>query len=31
VVLQSQHTISVSPGLLDSLKGVLGAERVVSE
>jgi len=31
VVLQSQHTITLSPGLLESLKGVLGAERVVAE
>ncbi|HMQ31202.1 MAG TPA: DNA polymerase III subunit alpha [Chloroflexaceae bacterium] len=31
VVLQSQHTVSVSSGLLESLKGVLGEERVVAE
>ncbi len=31
VVLQSQHTVSVSPALLESLKGVLGPERVVAE
>lgn len=31
VVLQSQHTVSVSAGLLDSLRGVLGPERVVAE
>ena len=31
VVLQSQHTITLSSGLLESLKGVLGAERVVAE
>ncbi|MFV9505654.1 MAG: DNA polymerase III subunit alpha [Oscillochloridaceae bacterium umkhey_bin13] len=31
VVLQSQHTVSVSPGLIDSLAGVLGPDRVVAE
>lgn len=31
VVLQSQHTISLTPGLLDGLRNVLGPERVVAE
>jgi DNA polymerase-3 subunit alpha len=31
VVLQSQHTVTLSSGLLDGLAGVLGAERVVAE
>lgn len=31
VVLQSQHTVSASAGLLDSLRSVLGVERVVME
>jgi DNA polymerase-3 subunit alpha len=31
VVLQSQHTITMSPGLLDGLRQVLGPERVVAE
>jgi DNA polymerase-3 subunit alpha len=31
VVFQSQHTVSVSPALLDGLRQVLGTERVVAE
>ncbi|MBP1468726.1 DNA polymerase III subunit alpha [Candidatus Chloroploca sp. M-50] len=31
VILQSQHTIQISSGLIDNLKGVLGAERVIAE
>ncbi|NCC33811.1 MAG: DNA polymerase III subunit alpha, partial [Chloroflexia bacterium] len=31
VILQSQHTIQISSGLIDSLKGVIGAERVIAE
>lgn len=29
VVLESQHTITVSPGLLEALRQVLGPERVM--
>ncbi|MBX0331349.1 hypothetical protein K2Z83_27230 [Oscillochloris sp. ZM17-4] len=28
VVLQSQHTVSCTDGLIDGLRGVLGSERV---
>lgn len=31
VVLESQHTIAVSPALLEALRQVLGPERVVVE
>jgi hypothetical protein len=31
VVLQSQHTVTMSSGLLDGLRQVLGPERVVAE